>query len=117
MCLGIDNHFIQLTCVLCSIKIYVFLICICYIFKKIRHTSWLFANIELKNYRPVRVIVLFGEHNNTCLFIICPDFYTPEEYFLGEKKAVFEWRTNDPSNYLTGAESKTMKGSYNSKVK
>ena len=29
------------------------------------------------------------------------DFKTPEEYFLGEKPAPFEWGAVDPSNVLT----------------
>ncbi|XP_070194979.1 bifunctional polynucleotide phosphatase/kinase-like isoform X2 [Littorina saxatilis] len=42
-------------------------------------------------------------------------FYTPEEFFLGEKPAKFEWRSIDPKNYVTGAAKPAAKQEYHKK--
>lgn len=44
------------------------------------------------------------------------DFFTPEEYFYGEDKAPFEWRSVNPKDILEGAKDKLLEDKYHLEV-
>ena len=46
----------------------------------------------------------------------CSGFYTPEEFFLEEKAAKFDWGSTNPANYLTDCAKAATKQEYHKKV-
>ncbi|XP_071850455.1 uncharacterized protein F21D5.5-like [Apostichopus japonicus] len=45
------------------------------------------------------------------------DFFTPEEYFYGEDKAPFEWRSVNPKDILEGAKDNQLEDKYHMETK
>ena len=66
----------------------------------------------MKDIHVLKFENILYEINFGCLL---PEFYTPEEFFLGEDAAEFSWGSLDPQEYLKSAKEADKK-TYHSKV-